>query len=129
MSAVTYVWRHPKTGIYYFRRGVPARLRLAIGKTMTLASLGTKDVAEAKRLAVKKAAEVDRQFRDAVASAVPKAELSQATIERLAEIHLANMLEEDEEGRLVASSPQIQLCNDAHLSRPACPHRFVGGWS
>jgi hypothetical protein len=46
VSAMTYVWRHPKTSVYYFRRGVPQRLRSAIGKTMIQASLGTKDVTE-----------------------------------------------------------------------------------
>ena len=35
--------KHPKTGVYYFRRAVPADLRTIIGKREELRSLGTKD--------------------------------------------------------------------------------------
>lgn len=43
-------WKHPKTGIYWLRRGVPAELRNAVGKREEKTSLKTRDPAEAKRL-------------------------------------------------------------------------------
>ncbi len=49
MVAVPSPWKHPKTGVYYFRRAVPAGLREALGWEVKL-SLGTKDPKEAKRL-------------------------------------------------------------------------------
>jgi integrase len=51
--------RHPKTGVYYYRKVVPQRLRDALGRTEFRTSLGTKDCREAKRRYPEKAAEVD----------------------------------------------------------------------
>ncbi len=42
--------RHPKSGIYYFRMGVPKDLRSIIGKREFKTSLGTTNPSEAKRL-------------------------------------------------------------------------------
>jgi hypothetical protein len=43
-------WKHPKTGIYWLRRAVPADLRAAVGKREEKASLKTRDPALAKQL-------------------------------------------------------------------------------
>ena len=43
-------WKHPDSGIYYFRRAVPKSLQNKIGKSMIKVSLGTKDSNDAKRL-------------------------------------------------------------------------------
>jgi hypothetical protein len=40
-------WKHPKTGVYYFRRVVPEALRAAVGKVEERVSLRTKDPREA----------------------------------------------------------------------------------
>lgn len=42
--------KHPRTGVYYFRMGVPKELRDIIGKTEFKTSLRTKNLTEAKRL-------------------------------------------------------------------------------
>lgn len=42
-------WKHPKTGVYYFRRRVPADLVDLIGKHEIKRSLKTKDCSDAKR--------------------------------------------------------------------------------
>jgi len=41
-------WKHPKTGIYWFRKRVPKELRSLLGKTEEKQSLGTRDPSEAK---------------------------------------------------------------------------------
>jgi hypothetical protein len=41
-------WKHPKTGIYWFRKRVPDELRARLGKTEEKQSLGTRDPVEAK---------------------------------------------------------------------------------
>src|SRR5689334_2866272 len=64
VSAMTYLWRH-QSGVYYFRRAVPDDIRAIIGKTMVKQSLGTKDVAEAKRRAHPIAIQTDADFRSA----------------------------------------------------------------
>ena len=40
-------WKHPKTGVYYYRRVVPESLRVAVGKVEERVSLRTKDPREA----------------------------------------------------------------------------------
>src|SRR5690242_7423977 len=42
-------WKHPVTGVYWFRKVVPAALGDIIGKRELKWSLGTKDPAEARR--------------------------------------------------------------------------------
>jgi hypothetical protein len=51
-----------KTGVYYFRKGVPLALREAVGLTELRKSLGTKDPAEAKRRHAEVALEVDAEW-------------------------------------------------------------------
>ncbi|SDO92132.1 Integrase [Aureimonas jatrophae] len=55
-------WPHPKTGVFWFRRGVPADLRDAVGKREELRSLGTKDPAEARVRYAKISAEVEARW-------------------------------------------------------------------
>ena len=49
---MTRPWKHPVTGIFYFRKRVPDALRPRIGKTILKRSLGTKEIAAAKLPAV-----------------------------------------------------------------------------
>ena len=41
-------WKHPKSGVYYFRKVVPERLRPLVGKREIKVSLNTKSLREAK---------------------------------------------------------------------------------
>ena len=41
-------FKHPKSGVYYYRRVVPAPLRPVLGRTEFRISLGTKSLREAK---------------------------------------------------------------------------------
>lgn len=50
MGMLAQPWKHPKTGVYYCRIVVPKDIREAYGKTEIRKSLGTKSVAEARRL-------------------------------------------------------------------------------
>lgn len=63
MAPMTYVRKHPKSGVYEFRRAVPEPLIGRIGKRAIRRSLGTRDFTEAKRLAHPIASEVERLFR------------------------------------------------------------------
>lgn len=49
--AMSYLQRHPKSGVWRVRISVPPKLRELIGKRELIESLSTKDHAEAKRLA------------------------------------------------------------------------------
>ena len=55
-------FKHPATGVYYYRRGVPEELRPLVGRREEKVSLGTKDLTEAKRLHAVKAAEVEARW-------------------------------------------------------------------
>jgi hypothetical protein len=50
MGMLAQPWKHPKSGVYYCRISVPKDIREAYGKTEIRKSLGTKSVAEARRL-------------------------------------------------------------------------------
>lgn len=55
-------WKHPKTGMYWVRRRVPAHLVERLGKREEKRSLGTKDPAEAKRLFTQANAEIEARW-------------------------------------------------------------------
>lgn len=55
--------KHPKTGVYWFRKAVPKDLREIIGKTEVVQSLRTKDVAEARKAHADLAAEIEARWR------------------------------------------------------------------
>jgi hypothetical protein len=99
---MTYLVRHPKTGVYSFRRAVPDDLRASIGKTAIKKSLRTKDVSEAKRRVLSVAAGVDAEFEKARAmlSAPTQSHLSDAEIDRLAASYLHHLLAADENIRV-----------------------------
>lgn len=54
--------KHPKTGIYQFRKRVPERLQALLGKKEEKVTLGTRNLAEAKVLHAKIAAEVEERW-------------------------------------------------------------------
>jgi hypothetical protein len=97
MAAMTYLFRHPKTSVYYFRRAVPEELRDVIGRREWKKSLGTKDVREAKRLAHEAALECERaldQARNGVS-------LTDAEAAALANRWLSEALAEDADARVL----------------------------
>lgn len=58
-------FKHPKTGVFYYRKVVPQPLRKTLGRTEFRISLGTKDPRQAKRLYLEKAAEVEARLAQA----------------------------------------------------------------
>ncbi|HEV2557939.1 MAG TPA: site-specific integrase [Microvirga sp.] len=60
--AMTRPWKHPKTGIYWLRRAVPAELRPLVGKREEKQSLQTRDPAEAKRRHALALAQIDERW-------------------------------------------------------------------
>jgi hypothetical protein len=64
-------YRHPKTGMFWFRRRVPDALRPLLRKTIYQRSLGTKDVIEAKRKFLQVAASVDREWSRLLVEGLP----------------------------------------------------------
>jgi hypothetical protein len=55
-------WKHPKTGIYWFRKRVPDDLRPLLGKQEEMRSLGTRDCAEVKRLHAQALIELEQRW-------------------------------------------------------------------
>lgn len=60
--AMSRPWKHPKTGIYWLRKGVPDDLRAAIGKREEKFSLKTRDPVEAKRLHAEALVALERRW-------------------------------------------------------------------
>jgi len=60
--AMSRPWPHPKTGVFWFRRRVPRDLLALVGKREEKASLGTKEVGEAKRRHAAHAALVESRW-------------------------------------------------------------------
>jgi len=68
---MSYLQKHPKTGVYRIRRPIPVAARAAFGgRAVYLKSLGTKDLAEAKRAAFPILAEVQDRINRAIEGAV-----------------------------------------------------------
>lgn len=82
-------WKHPKTGVYYFRRAVPADVRVRLGWEVKT-SLKIKSVAEAKRLY---AAEFQK-FEQRIEIARRDFKLSPRAAKALASEWLRNALDE-----------------------------------
>ena len=61
--AMSRPFKHPQTGVYYFRKAVPQDLRPILQKVEEKRSLGTKDSALARKLHAEVAAEVERLWR------------------------------------------------------------------
>jgi integrase len=55
-------WKHPRTGMYWFRKAVPLALQPKVGKREVQITLRTKDPEEARRLLVKVAAKVQEHW-------------------------------------------------------------------
>jgi hypothetical protein len=55
-------WKHPKTGNYWVRKGVPHDLRALVGKREEKRSLGRKDPEEAKRRHAQALSEIDQRW-------------------------------------------------------------------
>src|SRR5215213_7951406 len=55
-------WKHPKTGIYWIRKGVPEDLRALVGKREEKRSLETRDPDEAKRRHAEALAEIEARW-------------------------------------------------------------------
>lgn len=56
-------FKHPKTGVYYFRVRVPADLVPLVGKSEIKISLGTRDPAQAKELFSERERKVNLDWR------------------------------------------------------------------
>ena len=130
MSAMTYLWRHP-SGTYYFRRAVPDDLRAVIKRTMIKKSLGTKDVAVAKRKVPALALQTDREFDAAKAwqDAPMRTELSDAEIGSLAADYLHLRLAEDDARRIEGSGKDDDLYKSVNLQIAEHIGGMVGRWS
>ena len=79
MVAMTSLFRHAKTGMYWVRRKVPKDLRSIIGKGEIQRTTKTKDKAEAKVRAKPIGIEIDRIFADARAGKFRKFSDSELT--------------------------------------------------
>lgn len=55
--------KHPKTGVYWFRKAAPKDLRAALGKREEVRTLRTKDPAKAREAHASVAAEVEATGR------------------------------------------------------------------
>lgn len=62
MGIMVAPYKHPQTGTYYFRKGVPKDIQHIIGKTVFKTSLKTKDHKEAKRLILPYLADAEKQI-------------------------------------------------------------------
>ena len=74
-------FKRPETGVYYFRKAVPHKIRHLVGKTEEYISLGTSDAKQARILFLRVAAEVQERW-DALIADRPR--LSKKHIQGLA---------------------------------------------
>lgn len=100
MALRTNVMKHPKTGVYYFRKGVPERLRPFMpgehkGKREILISLRTKDRSDAARISIEIAVQAEKLF-DYAKQAYALAHPSQDGVIRVNMAHLPLKVPQDD---------------------------------
>lgn len=106
MKDQTGLVRRTGSSRYYFRTRIPPDLQSHYGKSEICRSLGTSDRAQALQKVRLEKVKLDQEFSQirAVLTVSPIDELSSLEIERLAELHYAQVLEDDEfirsDGRL-----------------------------
>ena len=93
--------KHPKSGIYWFRKRVPDDLRNLIGKREERFSLDTRDPNEAKRRHALKLAEVEERWSNLRAGQRP---LSPDDIARLNDLNLLHVVNEEVEAGFAAAA-------------------------
>lgn len=91
---MTNLQKHPKSGVYRFRRAVPQDLRAVLGKSEIVETLRTNDVNEAKRKAKEVGLRVDELFQAAREGRIG---ISQAEAEALIAAWKNDELSRDEE--------------------------------
>jgi integrase len=92
-------WKHPNSGIYWLRKGVPKDLRVVVGKREEKRSLGTRDPDEARRRHAEALAELEKRWANLRAgqrSLTERAahELATPAYDRWLEIHRDNPSEQ-----------------------------------
>ncbi len=103
MARMSYLHRDLRTGVFYHRRGVPVKLRAALGVREIKRSLGTKDPKEAKRRNQEVGAEVARTLQSAQDSLDGLPILDDAQADALAARWLRKALQEDVEDRALGT--------------------------
>nr|WP_314256741.1 DUF6538 domain-containing protein [uncultured Devosia sp.] len=127
-------FKHPTTGVYYFRKGVPDRLRHLVGKREVKISLGTKDPAEAKRLNAIVTGEVEAEWARLVERAErPKDKLTREQIVSLSgELYRALIAQHGadpgEPGHWARRLADIQRALPEHLRTSRLSTTFYQGW-
>ena len=112
-------WKHPKSGVYWFRKAVPADLRSAVGKVEEKFSLGTKDPALAKQRHYEASVTIDQRW--ARLRLKPET-LSVAEANKIAQRVYDGMVEQ------YGAEPQSQIFWDLEIgaelwdSRPVAPY-------
>ncbi len=105
--------RHPVTGIWWFRKGVPKHLRPLVGKVEEKVSLRTRDPAEAKIAHARVSAEVEARWQQLAAGVQ---ELSHRQIEGIAGAIYREMIEAH--GDDPDKVPAVALTLDRAMSGP-----------
>ncbi len=80
-------WRHPKTGVYWFRRSVPEALRPYVGKTIVQRTLDTKDPSEARGRFLTVASAIEREW----ARLAKAAEMQTPPPDKLSPVHIQGL--------------------------------------
>jgi hypothetical protein len=96
---MTNLQKHPKSGVYRFRRAVPKDLQPVPGKTEIIETLSTKDLTEAKRKAKEVGLRIDALFEAARGGRMG---ITYAEAQCLVDAWKAEELRKDEEARFAA---------------------------
>ena len=119
-------FKHPKSGVYYYRKTVPESLRGALGRREIRRSLGTKDLREAKLRYPEVAADVDAILTRAAGGAT---RLTNRQIVALAGEWYRRELtkHEDDPGRVTEDPAGAEETQWAPLPHRRCVHRVLHG--
>ena len=119
-------WKHPKTGVYWLRKGVPEELRPLVGKREEKRSLKTRDPAEAKRLHLEALSELEAKWANLRSGPRPLTErqLTQKEAHALASVcydRIVTHFSTTPANRRSGAPTSVTRCLPLQKSRPARP--------
>ena len=130
MSCMASPWKHPDSGIYYLRVGVPKDIREQICKSVIKYSLNTRDLKEAKRLFASGYAETQALFQQARDKVTLSAKDIDALSQRWLQAALDHVEDSDEFSAYLAHSSDGEVSSASHLIADALERGYKAqlGW-
>jgi hypothetical protein len=117
--AMSRPWKHPNSGVYWLRKGVPEDLRALVGKREEKRSLQTRDPVEAKRRHAEALAEIESRWANLRIG--PKTLTEIEARQMAAVVHDRWLQQHQDNPSQQPTRSQDAICEVHHTKNPSSP--------